>query len=197
MEQQHLQTCLTRMKQGDKEAFRQWYNEYGAYIYRTIRLLVNRPEDAADVASEVYMAVFRSLHQYDMNKPFIKWLNGIIVAQSSNWKRRLWRRFRLNQRHQEQHSLVPHQSPSAEDTSEQRERYDELLRLVEQLPFKARSVIILRYYHEYSFQEIADTLGIPLGTAKSRHHHALERLRQQHQQGEQLSFYSEQKGESL
>lgn len=197
MEQPELQTCLVHMKQGDKEAFRHWYNEYGAYIYRTIRLLVNRPEDAADVASEVYMAVFRSLHQYDMNKPFIKWLNGIIVAQTSNWNRRLWRRFRLHQRNQEHYSLLPNQSESAEDTLEQREKYSELLNLVQQLPFKSRSVIILRYYHEYSFQEIADTLEIPLGTAKSRHHHALERLREQHQQWKHLSLHNKQKGESL
>ncbi|ANF98678.1 RNA polymerase subunit sigma [Paenibacillus bovis] len=197
MQEQELQNCLYQMEQGDREAFHNFYTAYKDYIYRTVLLLVNRSEDTADVVSEVYMALFRSLHNYDSGKPFQKWLNGLIVAQTSNWNRKLWRRFRLNLRtsaYQEKEQMT-HTSADTPVIRQESER--ELLNLVQQLPSKLRSVIIMRYYQEYSFQEVADVLDIPLGTAKSRHHQAIAKLRKDPDKLKQLTRYYTERGESL
>ena len=53
----------------------------------------------------------------------------------------------------------------------------ELFNLVRQLSYKLRVVVILRYFHDYALEEIADMLQIPVGTVKSRHHLALKELR--------------------
>lgn len=197
MSEQELQDCLHQMEQGDREAFRTFYASYKDYIYRTVLLLVNQREDTADVVSEVYMALFRSLHNYDPNKPFQRWLNGLIVAQTSNWNRKLWRRLRLHLRtsaYREDDQLI---QSGADTTVVRQESERELLRMVQQLPSKLRSVVIMRYYQEYSFQEVADVLDIPLGTAKSRHHQAMNRLRQDPEKLRQLTRYYTEKGESL
>ena len=59
----------------------------------------------------------------------------------------------------------------------QGETKQELVQAVQTLPLKHREIIILRYYHHYTLEEIADLLRIPVGTVKSRHHHALQKLR--------------------
>jgi len=197
MNELELQDCLHQMEQGDRDAFRTFYATYKDYIYRTVLLLVNRREDAADVVSEVYMALFRSLQNYNTDKPFQKWLNGLIVAQTSNWNRKLWRRFRLHLRTTAYHEDEPITQSGAETTVIRQESEHELLSLVQQLPSKLRSVVIMRYYQEYSFQEVADVLDIPLGTAKSRHHQAIARLRKDPDKLKQLTRYYTERGESL
>ncbi|WP_046228191.1 sigma-70 family RNA polymerase sigma factor [Paenibacillus dauci] len=197
MNELELQDCLHQMEQGDRDAFRTFYATYKDYIYRTVLLLVNRREDAADVVSEVYMALFRSLQNYNTDKPFQKWLNGLIVAQTSNWNRKLWRRFRLHLRTTAYHEDEPITQSGAETTVIRQESEHELLSLVQELPSKLRSVVIMRYYQEYSFQEVADVLDIPLGTAKSRHHQAIARLRKDPDKLKQLTRYYTERGESL
>ncbi|GIO28913.1 hypothetical protein J2TS6_00540 [Paenibacillus albilobatus] len=59
----------------------------------------------------------------------------------------------------------------------QSEMQHELFSLVRQLSYKLRVVVILRYFHDYALEEIADILQIPVGTVKSRHHLALKELR--------------------
>lgn len=196
MEEAELQLCIQKMETGDKEAFRRWYREYKDYIYRTVYLLVNHRDDTDDVVSEIYIAVFRSLHQYDPSKPFIKWLNGIIVTQTSNWNRKLWRKFRLYTKTQAQ---LPQLNIAAgtEQQIVQQETDIELMQIIGQLPFKLKSVLILRYYQDYSFQEVSDVLGIPLGTAKSRHHQAIAKLRTHTHVWEKINIRYHEKGESL
>lgn len=60
---------------------------------------------------------------------------------------------------------------------QQFEMQHELFSLVRQLSYKLRVVVILRYFHDYSLEEIAEVLQIPVGTVKSRHHLALKELR--------------------
>jgi RNA polymerase sigma factor, sigma-70 family len=62
----------------------------------------------------------------------------------------------------------------------QSETQHELISLIRQLSYKLRVVVILRYFHDYSLEEIAEMLQIPVGTAKSRHHLALKELRKRY-----------------
>lgn len=177
MTEAELQDCLQRVVKGDQQAFTLLHNRIRQQVYGTARLLVNRQADVADVVNEIYIELFRSLPQYDGKRPFGAWLNGMIVRQCSNWNRRSWRRLRLMIRSRENASEVLY--PGADTALLAEEQRDELMQLVSGLPPKLRSVIVLRYYGECSYDEIASALDIPLGTAKSRHHKALRKLRQQ------------------
>ncbi|MEK3714596.1 sigma-70 family RNA polymerase sigma factor [Paenibacillus sp. FSL R7-0333] len=176
MTEEELRECLQRLEQGDKEAFTLLHNTIRQQVYGTVRLLVNRQADVADVVNEIYIELFRCLPQYDCKRPFGAWLNGMIVRQCSNWNRRSWRRLRLMNRTREHASESLY--PGADAQLLVQEQQGELMQLVSGLPPKLRSVIVLRYYGECSYDEIAAALDIPLGTAKSRHHKALRKLRQ-------------------
>ncbi|MEK3835231.1 MULTISPECIES: sigma-70 family RNA polymerase sigma factor [unclassified Paenibacillus] len=176
MTEEELRECLQRLEHGDKEAFTLLHNTIRQQVYGTVSLLVNRPADVADVVNEIYIELFRCLPQYDGKRPFGAWLNGMIVRQCSNWNRRSWRRLRLMNRSREHASESLY--PGADAQLLVQEQQGELMQLVSGLPPKLRSVIVLRYYGECSYDEIAAALGIPLGTAKSRHHKALRKLRQ-------------------
>ncbi|WP_282937925.1 sigma-70 family RNA polymerase sigma factor [Paenibacillus sp. RC67] len=176
MTEQKLHEWIRQMAEGSKEAFRIVYEQSKEEVFRTVTLLVNNKQDANDVVNEVYAELFKSLPKYDYNKPFRSWLTGLTIRQVHNWNRKLWRRFRLYERsirmeHREQ-------GLDAESAYLRNEHRSELIKLVQELNYKHRSVIVLRYYHDYSFEEIAELLGIPIGTVKSRHHTALNKLRQ-------------------
>ncbi len=177
MQDSELQPWLERMIQGDGDAFRRIYEQTKDDVYRLLVFLLNDREDAGDVMSEVYLSLHRSLSGYRPEQSFRKWLNGIAVRQASNWKRKLWRRMRLFER-----VSAVSGSPEGDWPTEERtlakESSLELLTLVDRLPYKLKEVVVLRHYREYSLEEIAETLGIPVGTVKSRHHSALGKLRQ-------------------
>jgi RNA polymerase sigma factor, sigma-70 family len=162
------------MQQGDYDAAQEIYARYNDQIYRTVYFLARNKSEVEDIVSEVYMAMFQALRAYDFGKPFKPWLNGIIVRQTSNWKRRMWRGFRLQAKVRERDIVRSPRQPE-EQVLESEKQY-ELLAQVDKLSMKHREVIVLRYYQDCSFEEIGDCLGIPVGTVKSRHHHAIRRL---------------------
>jgi len=166
---------IRKTKDGSEEAFRVVYEQSKGHVYSTVSLLINNKEDVYDVVNEVYVELFKSLPNYDFQKPFRSWLTGITVRQVQNWNRKLWRKFRLYERSKS--LTLPEQSPDSEDLVLHNEHRSELLQLVQQLPYKHKIVIVLRYYHDQTLEEIAELLGIPVGTVKSRHHTALAKLR--------------------
>ncbi|MBT2291941.1 sigma-70 family RNA polymerase sigma factor [Paenibacillus albidus] len=161
---------------GDQEAFRRVYEATVQDVYRTVTFLLGNPRDVEDVMNEVYMKLWTSIAGYDSNRPFRHWLHGIVVRQVQDWRRKTWRRFRLFERKAmlevERVQMAPDTSIVLHETSR------EMLEAIHGLSYKLRVVVILRYYHDYSLNEIAGILDIPLGTVKSRHHLALKALRE-------------------
>lgn len=175
MKEMDLLPWLIRMSQGDEEAFQEVYEATCDEAYRLIYYLVPNKQDAPDLMNEVYMELLRSVSNYQHEQRFSAWFNGLIVRQVRNWKRKGWQRFRLL----EKLKSTPAQShdQGREDSYAVVSSRSELLPLLNQLPLKQREVIVLRYYQDSSLEEIAEVLNIPLGTVKSRHHHALNKLR--------------------
>ncbi|MFF2480984.1 sigma-70 family RNA polymerase sigma factor [Paenibacillus sp. NPDC058071] len=168
---------LRRMLEGDTNAFHEVYVRIHLHVYRTVYFLMQNKNEAEDVVNEVYAALFQALPGYDFSKPFKSWLNGIILRQTSSWKRRVWRKMKLSFKVER---LMPFESPVhalPEDGVFRQESRYEMLELIDRLSMKLREVIVLRYYHESSFEEIASVLQIPVGTVKSRHHAAIHKLR--------------------
>lgn len=169
-----LKEWLQRMAFGDQQAFQVIYEFTCKDIYRTVAFLVVDKQDVEDIVNEVYIQIWKSVVNYDVNRSFRFWLHGLIVKQVQDWRRKSWRRFRIFEKKkmyaQDQFYIV-------DEDILHKETRNELGELVQKLSYKHREVIIMRYFHEYSLDEIATLLNKPVGTVKSRLHTASKRLR--------------------
>ncbi len=164
---------------GDMAAFETLYRQYEKLVYRTAYLITGNKEAAEVALQEVFISVWKSRHTYDPNKgKLTTWLHRITVNQCAGKK--------------------PQQAPAAislegkgidppemkhtaqpEEIAITKMEYERLLKAMEVLDTKHRSVLVLRYFNDLSYQEIAETLEIPLGTVKSRLNQSLKYLREQ------------------
>lgn len=175
MIEEELHKWIREMSVGSKAAFQVVYDYSREHVFRTVSFLVSNKDDVSDVVSEVYVQLFQSISSYNYQKPFRAWLNGLIVRQTQNWNRKLWRRFRLNDKNKLLYSVKP--ELGTEQIHLLNEQSAQLISLVHRLSYKHSVVIVLRYYQDCSFEEISEALSIPIGTVKSRHHIAIEKLR--------------------
>ncbi|WP_409345262.1 sigma-70 family RNA polymerase sigma factor [Paenibacillus sp. MBLB4367] len=174
MTQEDVSELIKRMADGDPDAFEAVYRMTCEDIYRTVLFLVNDRYDAVDIVSDIYMNVWKTIGSYDTSKPFRYWLHGLALRRVGHYRRGRWRTFRLFEK---QKAYMPIATGMNDDQLLRREGRDELLAHVFRLSYKLRAVIILRFFHEYSLEEIAALLQIPIGTVKSRQHLALRQLR--------------------
>lgn len=174
MSEVELQEWLQQMAAGNQDAFQIIYEFTCKDVYRTVAFLIHDKQDVEDIVNEVYIQMWKSLHNYDINRSFRFWLHGLIVKQVQDWRRKTWRRFRIFEKKkiytQEQVYVIDEDFFHMETRSE-------LMELVQKLSYKHREVVVMRYFHEYSLDEIGTLLATPVGTVKSRLHTALKRLR--------------------
>lgn len=160
---------------GSREAFSEIYETTIRDVYQTVHFLVQDSSDVDDIVQEIYIQVHRSLEQFDANRPFKPWLMGVAMRQIHAYRRKRWTHLRILKKAEQVNEVM-----ESDFTSEVVDRLSNrrLLASVDRLPFKLKQVIILHYLNEYSQEESAAILGIPLGTVKSRIHAALHKLRQ-------------------
>ncbi|MDM5427502.1 sigma-70 family RNA polymerase sigma factor [Bacillus mycoides] len=163
---------------GNKEAYSELYDKTIQEIYKTAHFLIEDKADVDDVVQEIYIQLYESLRKYDSEKPFRPWLIGLAIKQIHSYRRKRWMRLRIVKKAEEQRKPV--QIDFSSDVGSKISN-QKLIELIHKLPYKLKQVIILRYLHDYSQEEVAQILHIPIGTVKSRIHAALKKLRQKEQ----------------
>ena len=163
---------------GDKQAYGELYERTVADIYRAVYYLVGNRADAEDIVQDSYIQLHRSLHHYDPARPLRHWLMGVVMQHVRAYRRRRWMQFRFAGRSERLHDRLE-EDFSGLVIDQMTNRM--LLQGVGRLSFKLQQVIVLHYLSEYTQEEIAGILDIPLGTVKSRIHAGLSKLREQHQ----------------
>ncbi|MGE8057080.1 sigma-70 family RNA polymerase sigma factor [Bacillus mycoides] len=163
---------------GNKEAYSELYDKTIQEVYKTAHFLIEDKTDVGDIVQEIYIQLYESLRKYDSEKPFRPWLIGLAIKQIHSYRRKRWMRLRIIKKAEEQRKpvQVDFSSDVVSKISNQK-----LIELIHKLPYKLKQVIILRYLHDYSQEEVAQILHIPIGTVKSRIHAALKKLRQKEQ----------------
>lgn len=166
---------ITLAQAGSREAFSELYDATIRDVYQTVHFLVREPSDVDDIVQEIYFQMHRTLERFDMDRPFRPWLMGLVMRQIYAYRRKRWTHLRILKKAEHADLIMEH-----EFTNDVVDRLSNqaLLASVECLPFKLKQVIILHYLNEFSQEESALILGIPLGTVKSRIHAALHKLRQ-------------------
>jgi RNA polymerase sigma-70 factor (ECF subfamily) len=167
---------------GDTESFNQlilrWERPIYALAYRTI----GREEDARDVCQETFLRAFRALPRFRGEAKFSSWLYRIALNLCRDWIRRERRTgFVQPPEDIDLMDLAAAAEPS-ESIEDLVSRHDQI-RLVERamalLPEEQRTAIVLKEYHGLTFQEIADLVGCPLSTVKTRLYQGLAVLRRE------------------
>ncbi len=170
---------IARAQAGDGEAWGQLYQQYAPAIYRFCRRALPTREDAEDATMEIFLKLREKLSQYDPSRPFRAWLYK--VAANHCWDVLRRRRVRQDLETEEADALpLVHPAPSQIEQLLDRHTSLEVRRALERLPARARMALVLRYYAEMSYDEIADTLGI------RRNFVGVVLLRARHQLREQL-----------
>lgn len=162
-------------RQGDMQAWEALVNAHQQAVFRLAYLILGDPDDAEDITQEAFVRAYFSLARFDTQRSLRPWLVTIAANLARNQHRSLSRYWAAIQRWVKQQ---PHPGFQADDASD-RLANQELWAAVRQLGLDDQEVIYLRFFLELSEAETAQSLGIPVGTVKSRQHRALARLRKQ------------------
>ena len=140
-----------------------------------IALRITGDADAAnDCAQEAFIRAYRALHQYDPTLPFGPWLYRITTNASLNHVQR-WHARETPVDELPERSAEIDEGPEA--TAVRREEVAEVMAAMADLPAAYRAALTLRHMQQLSYQEVADALGIPLGTVKTHLHRARAALK--------------------
>lgn len=136
--------------------------------------ITNDRDAAADCAQEAFVRAYRALHRFDPTYPFGPWLYRIVTNTSLNHVQR----WHARETPVEDFPEVVEPGPSGPEASAiRREEVAEVLAAMAELPPAYRAALTLRHLQELSYQEVADALGLPLGTVKTHLHRARAALR--------------------
>ena len=152
-------------------------NAYQGIAFRTAYVIARNASDAEEAAQDGFVKAWRALGRFREGAPFRPWLLRIVANEASNRRRSAGRRAGLALRAATQEPSGD-AAPSPEAALLSSEQREALLAAIEELPDEQRDVVALRYFLGLSEAEVAETLGIPQGTVKSRNARALERLRE-------------------
>jgi RNA polymerase sigma-70 factor, ECF subfamily len=164
---------VLRAQTGDREALDRLFQRVQLPLLRHLTLITRNPDDAEDVAQQVFLLVHRKLPWLRDPALFRAWLYRIAARQAiSHVSRR---------RARSEDPLF--EMPGAAVPLEQSMAFEEVRRKIDHLPAAARAVVGLHYIDGYTLEEASAILGIPLGTAKSRLWAGVTRLRKLFQPG--------------
>jgi RNA polymerase sigma-70 factor (ECF subfamily) len=171
-----VDSCRT----GDPVAFARLVQLHEGMVFSLSARLLGDPEEARDVAQEVFLQVYRQLGRFEGRSTLRTWIYRITVNQCHN-RRRFWhRRHRDREEGLEGASVVAATArggASPYDEARRRERARRVQGALLDLSFEHRSVLVLREVEGLTCEEIAETLGIPAGTVKSRLSRARDAMR--------------------
>jgi RNA polymerase sigma-70 factor (ECF subfamily) len=164
----------------DREAFGEIVKRWERKIFALCFGMLGAEADARDAAQETFIAAYRNLANFRGESKVLSWLHRIAVNQCLTIKRRQKTRsedFLSDDESAEDRTFVApaHYSPSR--STERNERLTLVRQAVESLPPDLRQVIVMKEFEEMTFQQISETLDLPLSTVKSRVYTALKQLR--------------------
>jgi RNA polymerase sigma-70 factor (ECF subfamily) len=173
---------VARCRAGDTEAFAAIVERYQDIVSRVAARAARDPQDAEDVVQEVFVQAWKSLHTFRGDAKFSTWLYRIALNTSMRHAGKAsTERKRRTEPGPDQPDLLAELPADEEDGPEaltwKRMSHAALRDAVHALPEKHRAVIILHYFEEKTSEEIAEILGLSVGTVWSRIHYAVKKLK--------------------
>ncbi len=168
------QLVQAAINSGDQRAYAALMNNYRDSLYFMLLKMTNNPDDADDLTIEAFGKAFKKLEQYTPDFAFSTWLfkiasNNCIDFMRKKKKRTLSMDDSPNgEDGNELANITPSDGPDPEEKVMKKEKMILMREVVEKLKPHYRKLIELRYFKEYSYEEIANELELPLGTVKAQ-----------------------------
>jgi RNA polymerase sigma-70 factor (ECF subfamily) len=176
-----IQRCATR----DEDACAELVSEHQRMVYQLSLNLLGDHNEALDLSQEVFLRVFRTIGSFRGQSALRTWIYRIVVNQARN-RQRWWRRRHKSQQvsldeHLQDHGDFPeHNDAESPDRLLGRKELAERIRTaLDALPFDQKTALVLREIDGLSYEEIGFSLGVAVGTVKSRLARAREAVRAQ------------------
>jgi len=158
---------LEVVQRGNREAYQEIVVRYMQSAYYVALAFVHNQQDALDISQDAFIRAFRRIKKFDTEKPFFPWFYKILKNLCMDY-------FKRRQRRNE----VPLENvPVLKTEQEDREMKKALWKGIDELPPEQKEIIILRYFRQLSYQEMAEISGKPIGTIMSSLYYAKKRLK--------------------
>jgi RNA polymerase sigma-70 factor (ECF subfamily) len=174
-----IQRCAER----DEDACSELVSEHQRMVYQLSLNLLGDHNEALDLSQEVFLRVFRTIHTFRGQSALRTWIYRIVVNQARN-RQRWWRRRHKSQQvsldeHIQNHGELPEMrdGESPDRMFGRKELAERIRHALDALPFDQKTALVLREIDGLSYEEIGFSLGIAVGTVKSRLARAREALR--------------------
>jgi len=192
---------VERCLKGEERAFEELLGKYKGPVYSICYRMVRNQTDAEDLAQEVFIRTFSVLDRYDPSYPFSSWLFRITSNLCIDFLRKARAGMvSIDQPIEGSEGSMQRQLASGaikpDREMENKEMMEALEEAIATLPEHYRIIVILRHQEQRSYEEIADDLGIPLGTVKARIHRARNMIKEYFKRSGLLDLYGGSAGEN-
>ncbi|MEN9939130.1 MAG: hypothetical protein RLZZ387_5709 [Chloroflexota bacterium] len=158
---------------GDQQSYAQLMQRYAGAVFNVAYRMLGNAQDAEDASQEVFLRAYRRLESFDRTRRFSTWLLSI----ASNYcidrlRRQRWTWLTLD----DVAFTLPSGERGPEGSAIDTEERDAVQRALMRLPDNYRQITVLRYWHDLSYDEIAQATGLPESTIKTRLHRARHKL---------------------
>jgi RNA polymerase sigma-70 factor (ECF subfamily) len=155
-------------------AFTSLMTRYRPWIYKRCHFRLGNHDDAEDATQDIVMRLYAKLHQFKGRSTFRSWLNRIIDNYCNTFA---VRRARYTTSEHIEQLIELHQQEDVTDPYSVHAEQEHMRQALSALPQNARQVICLRFYGDFSLEEIARMLSLTLSAAKARLYRAIEQLK--------------------
>lgn len=177
------QIWVQQALEGDRQAFSRLVAAYQRPVFNLTYRMLGNPEEAEDAAQETFLRAYSRLHQYNSRHKFSTWIFSIANNHCID---------RLRKRRATSVSIddnpvlqnLEGNAPMPEGTAMAHERAEEVQALLAKIDPDYRTPLILRYWEELSYEEIAETMGITISAVKSRLFRARQKMAALYQEAE-------------
>jgi RNA polymerase sigma factor (sigma-70 family) len=167
------EALAVRLMDGDQHALADAYDQYSSFVFGLARRVIGDPRAAEDVTQEVFVALWERPEAFDAGRGSLRtWLATLSHRRAVDYVRREEARRRRNEREAAQATSVP----NVEESALALVTAERVRAAVDALPPDQRRAIELAYFGGETYREVAEVLGIPEGTAKSRLRLGLRRI---------------------
>ena len=178
---------IERCLEGDDSAFDELVQRYQDMVFNLSYRLLGSYDESADMTQEVFLQIYRKLGSFRRDASLRTWIYRIVINRAKNrqrwWMRRIGEMTAMSLDEAEANptceliALEDALATAPDKALERKEESQLLMRAIEQLPFGHRTILLLKEIEDLSYDEIAATLNLPLGTVKSRLARARKSLR--------------------
>ena len=173
---------LEQYKAGNEDAFREIVERDKNPLYAFLRRFLNRQDLVEDVFQETFLQLYTSKDKFDTSRPLHPWLFTIAANKAKDALRKIQRNASMsigaiadsgNVSVDDVVNLLASYKTTPSDVASKEETALQVRQIIANMPENLRGILILAYFEQFSYKQMAEILSIPIGTVKSRLHTAV------------------------